>query len=483
MDSSVTVNNFIDGKWQSDPLIPRFEKVNPVSGRVIAQVTESTTDDVHAAIQCAKDFHDGEAWAQITAEGMDDVFSNIHSLLHQRGDVLVQAVVSETGKSKKEAGAEVAKTIQTFQAVQYQKYQAVGEVLPSQDDSLIFTTRYPVGVTAVITPWNFPLYIAAQHLAPAIMGRNTLIFRCSPHVPISSSELARILLEAGLPQKVLSLIHGTRTELVGLLASDQRVDMVSFTGSSETAKSIARAREGKKFVFEGGGNNFQVILADTDIAAATEKAVRSAVALAGQKCVATGSILVEQGALADVVQKAKTIMETMKVGDVNAGAAIGPLVGERGMDLEQSIRESIVQGGELILGGHAVSPEGTDGSFFPPTILVLARDNSIIKKELFAPVLKIIPVKDLNEAITIINDQDYGLAASIFSRDQNSVMQFIRRVRTGFVNVNAATGGSEAHMPFGGRGLSGNGFRLGNAEEALRAFTETKAVKWYPRET
>ncbi|MDD5041924.1 MAG: aldehyde dehydrogenase family protein [Candidatus Peribacteraceae bacterium] len=482
MDTTLrNVEHFINGAWGHAAPDARFDKIDPTSGRVLARVAEATPHDVHAAIEAAVIFHQKEGWAGLSMERMDEIFSRIQDLLQRERDDLSRVVARETGKSSKEANAEIEKAMRTFKAIQYQKYQSVGEVLPSQDkDCLVFSSHYPVGVTGVVTPWNFPLYIAAQHLAPAIMGRNTVIMKCSPHVPISSTKLVEILLEAGLPQQMISLLHGTRMEVADLLVSDKRLDMVSFTGSSATAKGIARKREGRKFIFEGGGNNFQVVLADADITSAAGKAVQGTIGFAGQKCVATGNVLVEREVLAVFVEKVKSIMAVLSVGDTSAGADLGPLVGERCHDLESRIQESVAQGGELVLGGHVTHPKGTDGQFFQPTILILPKESPLVREELFAPVLKIIPIDTLDEALAVINAQEYGLAASIYSRGQSAVLNFIRRVRVGLVNVNAATGGSEAHVPFGGSGVSGNGFRLGNPEEALHAFTEVRSVKWYP---
>lgn len=365
MGDSIHVDNFISGEWDRNTTNDRFKKMDPTSGRELAQVTESTDDDISKVVESAAAFHKSRAWADLGMESIDGIFSTINTLLQRRRGELVNALVSETGKSKKGAHDEVSKAIETFKAIQYQKYQAVGDILPSQDnDALVFTTRYPVGVTAAITPWNFPVYIGAQHLAPALMGRNTAILKCSPHTPISSSMLVEILLESGLPPEMISLIHGTRTEVVEALVSDKRVDMVSFTGSSEVAKEIAIKRYGRKFILEGGGNNFQVVLADSDLALASANAVKGAMSFSGQKCVATGNVLVEKAVLDDFLEKVKAIIEKMKTGDVNSGADIGPLVGERCDSLENLIAESVAHGGKLITGGSRVHPESTDGSFF-----------------------------------------------------------------------------------------------------------------------
>jgi len=475
----VELMNYIGGKWTESISGRTLEKINPTTGEVIAKFPDSDNEDAIKAIECAAECRDTRRLLNIDIEQMDSILSNICEEINSQKDELVECLVKETGKSDKEALGEVNKAIRTFQAIHYQKYNPLGEVLPSKNQKgLVFTTRCPVGVVVVITPWNFPVYIGAQHLAPAIMGRNSVIFKCSPNAPITSTKLIQTVLNAGLPKDMISLVHGIG-EKVSKLVSDRRVDMVSFTGNSRTAKEIATKTGGKKFIFEGGGNNFQVVLSNSNIKLAAEKAVEGMIQLSGQKCVTTGCILIKDKKIGEFLEEATKVMKKIKVGDVSKGADIGPIIGKNRLEeLEKLIGESEQKGAKVILGGHRIRPAGTNGLFFEPTIIITPKDLEIVKEELFAPILKIISIKDLSEAIEIINNQEYGLTASIFSDNNKLVLRFIKEVRVGMVNVNSHTGGSEAHIPFGGVRSSGNGFRLGNPEEAIRAFTEVKTIKW-----
>lgn len=473
------LRNYIGGEWIDSISGDVIDKIDPTYGQKIATLPDSDSRDALAAIEHASTFRDNGGWRKIETPKLEGIFDKIMGTILDRREDLIEKLVLETGKHRKEAMGEIKKTVETFKVIRNNIYNTAGETLSSKSsNAILYTKRDPVGVIVSITPWNFPFYIGAQHLAPAIAGRNAVIYKCSPEAPISSTMLFKILLESGVPSDMISLVHGYGENLQELVL-DERVDMVSFTGKSSTAQAIGEKRKGFRFVYEGGGNNFQVVLADSDIKMAAEKAIQGATMLSGQKCVATGGALVEEKILDEFIKQAKKMMQKIRVGDVNKDADIGPLIGKGKADeISEELKKAENEGGVIKIGGNIISPTGTKGEFFEPTIIVVPRTASIVEKELFSPILKIISVRDLDDALQIINKQGYGLSASICTKNAKDAYKFVSNVRVGIVNVNSHTGGTEAHMPFGGRGLSGNGYRLGNAEEALRAFTEIKAIKW-----
>ncbi|MFH0860739.1 MAG: aldehyde dehydrogenase family protein [Candidatus Altiarchaeota archaeon] len=471
------LQNLIDGRWTDAYTGNTLTKEDPTTGETIATLPDSTEEDAYMALDVATKFK-SKLWLSLSQETLDKAFTNIQGELQERRTELVETLMRETGKNCKEADAEITKTVQTFETIQNMKYAPLGEVLPSKDGVHMFTIRHPVGIVVSITPWNFPLYICAQHIAPAIMAKNAVILKCSPKAPISSTKLVEIISACGLPKEMISLIHGQGEKLPNLI-TDPRVDMVSLTGSNKTAKEIGKKRRGRRYMFEGGGNNFTIILKDADIKKAAEKTVEGLSQYSGQKCVTTGGALVEEEILQEFLKQAKESMAKLRVGDTRRGADIGPLIDkEKIEELEKKIQKAIKDGAQIIYGGRRANLEGQKGSFYQPTIIIVKKDQLILYEELFAPILKVVAIKTFNEAVGIINSQDYALASSIFTNDSKKVWNFIQEIHAGMININSHTGGSEPHTPFGGWKNSGNGFRLGNPQEALKAFSETKTIKW-----
>jgi aldehyde dehydrogenase (NAD+) len=335
----------------------------------------------------------------------------------------------------------------------------------------------PVGVCALITPWNWPINQVAAKVVPALAAGCTMVLKPSEFAPFSAIVWAEVMHEAGVPAGVFNLINGTGIEVGAALASHPDVDMVSFTGSTRAGTEVARlaAPTVKRVHQELGGKSPNILLDDADFARAVKASVRHVFENSGQSCNAPTRMLVPANRLAEVESLAKKVAETVTVGDpAGQGTDIGPVVSRIQFErIAGYISQGIAEGAKLVVGGEG-RPEGlSKGYYVRPTIFSNVNNDMVIaREEIFGPVLAILPYRDEEEAIRIANDTPYGLAAYIWSNDLARASRVGRRIRAGRVTINGAAG--DMNTPFGGFKRSGNGREWG--EHGLRDFLEVKAV-------
>jgi aldehyde dehydrogenase (NAD+) len=394
---------------------------------------------------------------------------------------VAQAMVRENGKTIGEARGETLRGVALLRFYAAEGIRSVGEVIPSVNPkTLIYTTREPLGVASIITPWNFPVAIPFWKIAPALVYGNTLVFKPASITPHCGFLVTQVFEQAGIPAGVLNFVTGGGGALGREIVQNEKVHGVSFTGSNSVGRGIAQlaAERGAKFQLEMGGKNPVVVLPDCDLEQAATLTVRGAFSYAGQKCTATSRAIVLDSIYDGFLKKLVEKVKALKIGPGSEESTfVPPVVSE---DQKRNILAAIEKGkteARLLCGGGV--PEGEAfryGCYIEPAIFADVKPNSTLaQEEIFGPVLAVMRASDLNEAITLANNVRFGLSASIFTRDINAIQESAQRIEVGIVKVNSETPGVEPQAPFGGMKESSSHSRE-QGRAALDFFTNIKTV-------
>jgi aldehyde dehydrogenase (NAD+) len=463
---------YIDGQWV-DPAQPKdFNVINPATEEAAGVISMGSASDVDRAVAAARRAF--ESFSQTSRAERRALLENILKVYKKRYADVANAIRDEMGAPTKLANGSQA-------GIGVGHLKAMIDVLGTFEfEDRRGATRLvlePVGVCALITPWNWPINQVASKVVPALAAGCTMVLKPSEFSPFSAVVWAEVMHEAGVPKGVFNLINGTGTEVGAALASHPDVDMVSFTGSTRAGTEVARmaAPTVKRVHQELGGKSPNILLEDADFAQAVKASVLHVFQNSGQSCNAPTRMLVPASRLAEVEALAKQVAEKLTVGDPSSQETeIGPVVSAIQFErIEGYISKGIAEGAKLVVGGRG-RPEGlTKGYYVRPTIFSNVNNDMVIaREEIFGPVLAIIPYRDEEEAIRIANDTPYGLAAYVWSNDLARANRVSRRIRAGRVAINGASG--DMNTPFGGFKRSGNGREWG--EHGLRDFLEVKAV-------
>ena len=470
---------FIQGKFVASSSNCYLPDVNPSDATdQIAEVPEGTADDVKAAVAAASEAF--EAWRSRTGVARAEFLYRWAEVISSSQDALAQAVCREVGKPISEARGEEARGVAILRYYAGQAVHPSGEVIPSQlENALQFTLREPLGVVAVITPWNFPLAIPLWKLAPALAFGNAVVWKASELSPHVSTLLAETAAKVGLPPGVLNLVLGTGEGAGEALLQCDGVHALSFTGSSGVGAHIAgvAAHRGIRYQTEMGGKNAAIVLRDADLDRAASVTAAGAMRYAGQKCTATSRVIAAKEIAKTFWKKLETAIQALPIGPVeDPKAAVGPLITEASRNRLQQVRNDLVA--ERIFEVPVPSDRYfTRGFFYPPTVVYGARPDSFVGiNELFGPVLVTFEAEDLDHAIELVNRSKYGLSATVFTRDLHSVLSYVRRIEAGMVRVNGDTTGVDPHAPFGGMKKSGSGSRE-QGSAAREFYTEEKTIQ------
>jgi aldehyde dehydrogenase (NAD+) len=477
-----TYGTFVNGKWGPTYSGETIENRNPARpDELIGHFASAGADDVDAAISAAADAAPG--WARTSPIERANILYRASEILASRAEEVGRELTREEGKTLAEGIGETKRAVQILRYYAGEAQQPDGEHYPSANPhTLLYTMREPIGVVGIITPWNFPIAIPAWKIAPALAFGNTVVFKPASLTPLCAVRLVEALDEAGLPPGVLNLLTGSAGAVGDPLVSDERVHAISFTGSNDVGSEIKRTagEHGAKVQLEMGGKNPAIVMADADLDHAVGEVLKGAMMSTGQKCTATSRAIVDRRLLDEVTSRLVERASAMKVGDPQAdGVQMGPLISA---EAAERVLGDISKGGEgasLATGGNR--PEGAvDGYFVSPTVFTDVQPSSFLgQEELFGPVLGVIPVDDLDEAIAVANQVRYGLSASIFTRDIGRALAFVREVQAGIVHVNSETAGAEPQVPFGGyKGSSSYSREQGKA--AREFFTQVKTVYFDP---
>ncbi len=474
------LNNYIGGSWQSTEGAEYTAVINPANGEQLAEVRLSTKEDVDLAVQAAKKAQ--KNWALVPAPKRADFLYEIGRVMKERKEHLAQVLTKEMGKVIEEARGEVQEGIDMAFYMAGEGRRLFGETVPSElQDKFAMSVRAPIGVVGLITPWNFPVAIATWKSFPAIVAGNTFVWKPATETPMMAYEMALIFDEVGIPRGVANIVFGSGTEVGTAMIEHPDVRVISFTGSTETGRRVAElgGRHLKKVSLEMGGKNAVIVMEDADIDLAVEGILWSAFGTAGQRCTACSRVIVHRDVKKELEQKLVEAMEGLTIGDgLDESVKVGPVINQQALEKIQSyIRIGTEEGAKLLAGGQLLT-EGAlaKGHYVEPTLFTDVKwDSRLAQEEIFGPVVSLIEVADLDEAIDVNNSVKYGLSSSIFSRDVNKVFRAQRDLDTGIVYVNAGTTGAEIHLPFGGTKGTGNGHR-DSGVAALDVFTEWKSI-------
>ena len=474
-----TVLNYIDGRWEAAASDKWTERYDPADNSVlVARAPDSSREDARRAIEAAARAADG--WREMTPPRRGRLLFDWFAWLDARKDDLARLLTREEGKILAEAAGEVRRAIDILEYTAGMGRRLSGQVYPSEEEGVFcYSTPQPVGVAGLISPWNFPVAIPVWKLAPALVAGNTVVLKPSPLTPATATALVRGLEEVGIPKGVVNLVHGDSEPGVEMI-SNPAVQAVSFTGSTKVGKMIARSASERllKLQLELGGKNPQIVLEDADLDQAVGGVVAGGFGSTGQRCTATSRALVVDKVYDDFMSRLVERAKRMKIGPgIEPDVEIGPLVDERAVSgVNHYVGVGRAEGAKLVTGGDPLKDDRhARGYFFPPTIIEARQGMEIAQEEIFGPVVAVIPVRDIEEAINIANSVRYGLTSTVFTRDVGRVFRFAGRAQAGIIHVNRPGVGGFSHVPFGGVKESGYGGRE-VGDEVMSFYTETRVV-------
>ena len=473
--------NLIGGEWVEARSGRSFENRNPAdSSDVVGIFPASDKSDVDDAVAAAKQAF--ERWRLVPAPRRAEIIFRAGQLLVERKEDYARQMTLEMGKVLKETRGDVQEAIDTAFYMAGEGRRLEGATVPSElPNKFAMAVRVPIGVCGMIAPWNFPMAIPSWKIFPCIVSGNTCVIKPAEDTPLSTVNLVRALMDAGLPKGVVNIVHGFGPAAGAPLVEHPEVRAISFTGSSEVGRMIgeAAARSFKACSLEMGGKNAIIVLNDANIDLAVEGALWGAFGTTGQRCTAASRLIVERGAYNEFVSRLIDRAKVLNVGDgIDESIDMGPQINQQQIETTQKYVEiGRSEGARLLYGGnHLTSGKLRNGHFFEPTVFGDATGNMrIAQEEIFGPVTTVIPCDSLEDAIQINNSVVYGLSSSIYTRDVNKAFKAMRDLYTGITYVNAPTIGAEVHLPFGGTKATGNGHREGGLG-AIDFYTQWKAL-------
>lgn len=470
---------YIGGEWRAGNGPDEITVRNPADpDDPIATIDGASREQTAAAVTAATDAAD--AWAETTPDERDAILYEVADLIEENRDSLAETLTREEGKPISSSRGEVARTAKMFRYFAGDARRATGDVVPSSaTDTFTYTFREPLGVVALVTPWNFPIGTPGWKIAPALAAGNAIVFKPSTETPMIAKRLVELLVEAGVPDGAVNLVVGAGSTTGDALTTHEDVDGISFTGSTGVGRHIAEsvASRGIPIQTEMGGKNPLVVLPDADLEAAADAAAAGAFGGTGQACTATSRLIVHESVKDEVVDGVVSRAEALAVGpgmdDPDMGPAVSADQDETNFDYVEVGTDSDAT---LATGGER--PDGLeDGYFIRPTVFTdVDPESRLAQEEVFGPVLSVIEVSEFEEAVTIANNVEYGLSASVFTTDMTRSRSFAQQIEAGVVKVNGTTTGSDLQMPFGGMKASSSETHKELGQRTYEFYTHEKAV-------
>ncbi len=474
------IKNYIGGEWVTHSHLQSIVVTNPANGEQLATIPLSTESEVDEAVAVAKQAQ--KNWALVPAPKRADYLYAIGQKMKEKKEHLATVLTKEMGKVIEEARGEVQEGIDMAYYMAGEGRRLFGETTPSElANKFAMSVRAPIGVVGLITPWNFPVAIATWKSFPAIVAGNTFIWKPSNETPMMAYEMGKIFEEVGLPGGVANIVFGTGPTVGTALIEHPDVKVISFTGSTTTGSKVAElgGKHLKKISLEMGGKNAVIVMDDADLQLATEGILWSAFGTAGQRCTACSRVIVHKDVREELEKRLLDEMQKLTIGDgLGDGVKIGPVINKAALEkINHYVQIGKQEGATLLAGGRILSePPYDKGFYYEPTLFTNVKPDMIIaQEEIFGPVVSLIEVASLDEAIEVNNGVKFGLSSSIFSQDINTIFRAQRDLDTGIVYVNAGTTGAEIHLPFGGTKGTGNGHR-DSGVAALDVYTEWKSI-------
>jgi aldehyde dehydrogenase (NAD+) len=476
-----TYRNYIGGEWVPAASGRTFEDRNPANREDILGVFPgSDQTDVDRAVAAAREAF--RAWRLVPAPRRAEIVFRAGEMLVRRKEELARLMTREMGKVLAEARGDVQEGIDTVYYMAGEGRRLFGHQVPCELPAKFgVAMRVPVGVVAAITPWNFPLAIPTWKLMPALVCGNTVVFKPAEDTPLLAHALVEILLEAGLPKGVVNLVHGLGEEAGGALVRHSGVNLVSFTGSTEVGREVAKicAETYKKVSLEMGGKNAIIVMDDAALDLAVEGALWGGFGTSGQRCTAASRVIVHEKVHRAFTRDFADRARALRLGSgLDENTDVGPVINETQLRrIHEYTAVGRDEGAKVLVGGEiATEGELSRGFFYRPTILDDVEPGMrVAREEIFGPTVSVLRARSLEEAIEICNNTNYGLSSAIYTRDLNRAFQAIQDIATGITYVNSSTIGAEIQFPFGGVRQTGNGHREGGWT-VLDIMTEWKTV-------
>jgi len=462
----------VGGQWVDKS--EKIEVLNPFSGSVIDTIPRASQQDIETALKTAE--RGAEIMAKMTGYERYEIIHKVSEIMTERMEELAQTITSEEGKILAEATMEASRAAEIIALSAEEAKRLSGEVVPLEGGPGVkgkfgFTIRVPCGIVVGISPFNFPLHLVCHKIGPALASGNAIILKPATDTPLSALKLVELFLEAGTPPEAIQCITGAGSEIGDALCSDNRVRKITFTGSREVGEHICHTAGLKRVTMELGSNSPLIIMPDADLEKVAKAAAASGYSNAGQVCISTQRILAHQKIYGDFLDAFKEQVEDISTGNpIEASTKMGPMIRENdAIRVNQWVEEAVNEGAELITGG------GRDGQVHAPTLLSNVKpEMKISSDEVFGPVVGVTSVDNIDDAIALANDTDYGLSAAIFTQNINWAMKFAREVDSGNLMVNWGTQWRADLMPYGG--LKSSGMGKEGPKYAVEEMTELKMV-------
>jgi alpha-ketoglutaric semialdehyde dehydrogenase len=473
--------NFIAGEWMESRSGEGIENRNPANtADLIGIFPASNQQDVELAVQAAAEAYRG--WRLTPAPRRAEILYRAAETLVRRKDEYARDMTREMGKPITETRGDVQEAIDMTYFMAGEGRRQAGQTVPSElPNKFAMSVRQPLGVAGLITPWNFPMAIPSWKIMPALICGNTVVIKPAQDTPLSTYNLVQALSEAGLPDGVINIVMGKGSAAGAAIVAHPRVSLVSFTGSTSVGRQVSEAcaPDFKKCHLEMGGKNIIIVLKDANIELAVEGAVWGGFGTTGQRCTAASRLAVDRKVYAKFLERFTDRVRSLRIGNgLDAATEVGPLINEAALKkVMEYVQIGRNEGARLHLGGRRLDAGPlAQGWFHEPTIFAdCSPTMRICQEEIFGPVVSVMPVDGLAQAIEVANNVAYGLSASIYTRDVNQAFEAMREIYTGIVYVNAPTIGAEIHLPFGGTKQTGNGHREA-AQAALDFYSEWKTL-------
>ncbi|WP_406661663.1 aldehyde dehydrogenase family protein [Methanolobus sp. ZRKC3] len=469
---------FIDGEWTNSSIKDTFDDIDPATLETIATIQVAGRDDIDRAVESAlKGF---KVWSETPPPKRADVIYKAADILTKRKEELARLMTKEMGKVLDETRGDVQEAIDIAIYAAGEGRRMFGETTTSElRDKFCMTILRPIGVIGMITPWNFPMAIPAWKIMPALVAGNSIVIKPATDTPLLTIKLVEILMEAGLPPGVINILFGPGQIVGQSIVHHPDIKAISFTGSLETGKWIMSecGKSMKRVSLELGGKNPLIVMDDADLELALEGVLWGAFGTTGQRCTATSRVILHKDIKDEFTNMLVEMTEKLKLGNgLLPETDVGPVINKSQLDMIKGYIDIGKDEGAKLLTGGNVADIDLPGYFFESTIFTDVKpDMRIAQEEIFGPVLSLITVSDIDEAIEVANNTRYGLSSAIYTENITDAFKAIKKIDSGITYVNAPTIGAEVHLPFGGVKGTGNGFREAGLE-AIREFTEVKAV-------